>query len=62
MEHLRIRQAIPLLWRSILSSTTNETVGDPDTKHRLYITANGKALDIIQTPMSLKFNILVTYT
>jgi hypothetical protein len=59
MEHLRIRQAIPLLWRSILSSTTNETVGDPDTKHRLYITVNSKDLDIIQTPSNVIYWLLI---
>jgi hypothetical protein len=59
MEHLRIRQAIPLLWRSILSSTTNETLGDPDTKHRLYITVNSKDLDIIQTPSNVIYWLLI---
>jgi len=49
MECLRIRQAIPLLWRRILSSNTTEIVEDPGTKPRLYIITIDEELDIIQS-------------
>ena len=59
LDHLRIRQAIPINWRGMLSPPLTNKSGDLHTTPKLYITVNEIDVDIIQAPTNTLYWLLI---